>query len=171
MSGRTRKCNRENTNVFSRSDHAAGERYRSSTAILCRSGRLHDRRRRFAERRIPRRAAHSVGLQLLDSDRQETHRTPPSVRFATSIWSSRTSKPRGAVCSNVRSPSARSGTRRRLEPGTEVSHPDSTLLAETMPASPTSPTRMATAGCYRNEAIAMCDLLWKFGDVDHVRRS
>jgi hypothetical protein len=30
---------------------------------------------------------------------------------------------------------------------------------------------MATAGCYRNGVIAMCDVLWKLHDVDHVRRS
>ena len=49
----------------------------------------------------------------------------------------------------------RSGTRRPLEPGTEVSHRGSTLRAETMPASPTSPIRMAIAGCYRSGATAM----------------
>ena len=43
--------------------------------------------------------------------------------------------------------------------------------AETMPASPTSPIRMATAGCYRNGATAVCDVMWKVGDVDHTRRS
>ena len=52
--------------------------------------------------------------------------TRPWVRFAASISSSRTSKPRGAACSTVESMSVRSGTRRQLEPGTEVSHPDST---------------------------------------------
>src|SRR5215510_5961341 len=40
-----RRSNRENAHVFSRSDHAAGERCRASAAILCRSGRLHPRRR------------------------------------------------------------------------------------------------------------------------------
>ena len=37
--------------------------------VLCRSGRLHARRRLFAARRVPRRAAHAAGLQLLDPDR------------------------------------------------------------------------------------------------------
>jgi hypothetical protein len=32
-------------------------------------------------------------------------------------------------------------------------------------------SRMATAGCYRNGATAMCDVVWKLGDVDHARRS
>src|SRR5262249_13963842 len=40
-----------------------------------------------------------------------------------------------------------------------------------MPASPTSPIRMATDGCYRNGATAMCDVVWRLGDVDHARRS
>src|SRR3989442_1733210 len=71
---RQRRTKRENANVFSRSSHAAGERCRASAAVLCRSGRLHARRRLFAERRVPRRAAHSAGLQLLDSDREGTHR-------------------------------------------------------------------------------------------------
>ena len=44
------------------------------------------------------------------------------------------------ACSNVGSRSVRSGTRRRLEPGMEVSHRGPTPLAETMQASPTSPT-------------------------------
>jgi hypothetical protein len=30
---------------------------------------------------------------------------------------------------------------------------------ETMPASPTSPIRMETSGCYRNEATATCDIV------------
>jgi predicted enzyme related to lactoylglutathione lyase len=64
-----------------------------------------------------------------------------------------------AACSNAGSRSVRSGTRRPLEPGTEVSHPGSTPHAETMPASPTSSIRMAIAGCYRNGATAMCDLV------------
>jgi hypothetical protein len=29
-----------------------------------------------------------------------------------------------------------------------------------MPASPTSPTQMATAGYYRNGATAICDVAW-----------
>ena len=44
------------------------------------------------------------------------------------------------ACSNVGSRSVRSVTRRRLEPGMEVSHRGPTPLAETMQASPTSPT-------------------------------
>src|SRR5712692_4372086 len=64
-----RRANRENAYVFSRSDHAACERCRASAAVLCRSARLHARRRLFAERRVPRRTAHSTGLQLLDPDR------------------------------------------------------------------------------------------------------
>jgi hypothetical protein len=94
--------------------------------------------------------------------------TRPSVHSATSISSSRTSRPRGAACSNVGSRSVRSGTTRPSVRGTEVSHPDSTPRARTMPASPTSPTPMATAGCYRNGATAMCDVLWKLRDIDHA---
>src|SRR5258708_6888572 len=56
-------------------------------------------------------------------------------------------------------------------PGTEVSHPGSTPRAGTTPASPTSRTRTATAGCYRNGVTAMCDVLWKLRDVDYARRS
>ena len=97
--------------------------------------------------------------------------TRPSVQFATSTSSSRTSRPRGAGCLNVGSRSVRSGTRRPLQPGTEVSRPGSTPRAETMPASPTSPIRMATAGCYRNGATGMSDAVWKLGDVEHARRS
>src|SRR5437016_8179034 len=78
--------------------------------------------------------------------------TRPSAHSATSISSSRTLGSRGGACSNVGSRSVRSGTRRPLEPGTEVSHPGSTPRAETMPASPTSLIRMATAGCYRNRS-------------------
>jgi len=37
--------------------------------------------------------------------------------------------------------------------------PGSTPRAETMPASPTSPIRMATPGYYRNGATAMCDVV------------
>jgi predicted enzyme related to lactoylglutathione lyase len=40
----------------------------------------------------------------------------------------------------------------------EVSHPGSTPHAETVPASPTSPIRMATPGCYRNGATAVSDI-------------
>ena len=50
------------------------------------------------------------------------------------------------------SKSAKSGTRYQLMPGTEVSHP--TPHAGTMPASPTSRTRTATAGCFRNAVTA-----------------
>jgi hypothetical protein len=84
--------------------------------------------------------------------------TRPSVHSATSISSSQTSRSRGAACSNVGSRSAISGTRHPLEHGMEVSHPGSTPRGETMPASPTSPIRMATAGCYKNGATAMCDV-------------
>jgi hypothetical protein len=42
--------------------------------------------------------------------------------------------------------------------GTEVSHPGSTPRAGTTPASPTSRTRMATAGCCRNAATAIRDV-------------
>jgi hypothetical protein len=38
-------------------------------AVLGRPGRLHARRRLFAERRVPRRATHSAGFQLLDTNR------------------------------------------------------------------------------------------------------
>jgi predicted enzyme related to lactoylglutathione lyase len=51
----------------------------------------------------------------------------------------------------------------------EVSRPDSIPRAETMPASPASPIRTATTGCYRNEATAMCHVVWKHSDVDHAR--
>ena len=44
-------------------------------------------------------------------------------------------------------------------PGTEVSHPGSTPRARTTPASPTSRTRMAIAGCSRNGVTATCDVL------------
>jgi formate hydrogenlyase transcriptional activator len=47
--------NRENANLFSRSDYATGERCRASPAVLCRSGRLHTRSRLFAKRRVPGR--------------------------------------------------------------------------------------------------------------------
>ena len=73
---------------------------------------------------------------------------------------------RGAACSNVGSKSVRSGTRYPSMPGTEVSHPGSTPRAGTTPASPTSRTRTATAGCYRNGVTAMCDALWKLRDVE-----
>ena len=77
----------------------------------------------------------------------------------TSISSSRISRPCAADCSIVGSTSERSGTRRPLEHGMEVSHPGSTPPEETRPASPTSPIRMATAGCYRNGATTMCDVV------------
>jgi catechol 2,3-dioxygenase-like lactoylglutathione lyase family enzyme len=48
--------------------------------------------------------------------------------------------------------------------------PGSTPRAGTTPASPTSRTPMATAGCYRNGVTAVCDVLWKLRDVDHARR-
>ena len=54
--GKKKRRNGENAKVFSRSDHAAGEQRRASAAVLCRSGRLHARRRLFAKRRVPRRA-------------------------------------------------------------------------------------------------------------------
>ena len=41
----------------------------------------------------------------------------------------------------------------------EVSHPGPTPRAETMPASPTSPIRMATAGCYRRGVTATYNVL------------
>jgi predicted enzyme related to lactoylglutathione lyase len=44
--------------------------------------------------------------------------------------------------------------------GMGASHPGSTPRAETMPALPTSPIRMATAGGYRNGATGMHDVLW-----------
>jgi len=87
--------------------------------------------------------------------------TRPSVQSATSISSSRTWRPRGAACSNVGSRSVRSGTRCPSVRGTEVSRPGSTQRAETMPASLTSLIRMTTAGCYRNGATGMRDVLWK----------
>ena len=61
------------------------------------------------------------------------------------------------ACSNVGSRSVRSGTRRRLEPGMEVSHRGPTPLAETMQASPTSATPMAITGYYRNAATGIRD--------------
>jgi predicted enzyme related to lactoylglutathione lyase len=62
------------------------------------------------------------------------------------------------------------GTRYPLMPGTEVSHPGSTPRAGTTPASPTSLTRMATAGCCRNAATAMRDVFWRLRGVDRARR-
>lgn len=64
------------------------------------------------------------------------------------------SKPHEVACSNVEFPSARSGARRQLEPGMEISNAGSIPLAGIMPASPTSPIPMATAGSYKNEATA-----------------
>jgi hypothetical protein len=94
--------------------------------------------------------------------------TRPSDHFATSISSSPTSRLRGTAYSNVGSKSVRSGTRYPLIPGTEVSHPGSTPRAGTTPASPTSRTRMATAGCCRNAVTAMRDVLRKLRDADFV---
>jgi len=149
-----RRRNRENANVFSRSDHAAGERCRASAAVLCRS----------------------VGFTLdVDYSPNDAFRvvllTPPgsscSIQIGNGLTDApvgsvrnvylviTTSRPRGAACSTVGSKSVRSGTRRLLEPGTEVSRSGLTPRAETMLASPTSPIRMATAGCYRNGATAM----------------
>jgi hypothetical protein len=96
--------------------------------------------------------------------------TRRSDHFEASISSSPILRPRGPACSNVGSRSVRFGTRHPLVLGTEVSHPGSTPRAGTTPASPTSLTRMATAGCYRSGATAMCDVLWKLRDVDHSRR-
>lgn len=67
---------------------------------------------------------------------------------------------RGVKVSDIRHP---------LMPGMVVSHPGSTPRAGTMPASPTSRTRMATAGCCRNGVIVRCEPVWKLGD-DHARR-
>jgi hypothetical protein len=108
----------------------------------------------------PARAARS--RSVMDSP------TRPSVHFATSISSSRNSRPRGAACSIVGWKLVRFGTMRSLEPGTEVYHLRSTPHAQTMPASPISP--LATAGCYRNGATATYDLVWKLGDVDQAWR-
>jgi hypothetical protein len=77
-----------------------------------------------------------------------------SDHFARSISSSPTSRRREAACSSVGSKSVRSGTRRPLRPGAEVSRPGSTPRTGTTPASPTSRTQMATAGCYRNAVTA-----------------
>ncbi len=82
----------------------------------------------------------------------------PVGHFATSISSSPTSRLHATACLNVGSKSVRSGARYPLMPGTEDSHPDSTPRAGTTPASPTSPIRMATAGCCRNAATAMRDV-------------
>ena len=165
-----RRRNRENANVFSRSDHAAGERCRASAAVLCRS----------------------VGFTLdVDYSPNDAFRvvllTPPgsscSIQIGNGLTDApvgsvrnvylviTTSRPRGAACSTVGSKSVRSGTRRLLEPGTEVSRSGLTPRAETMLASPTSPIRMATAGCYRNGATAMSEVVWKLSDVEHTRRS
>jgi hypothetical protein len=124
-------------------------------AVLYRSGRLHARRRLFAERRVPRRATDSAGLQLFGTDRQGTHWR--IHRFARQRVSRLLGilRPRGDACLNVGWRSVKSATRRPLELGMEVSHPGSTPGAETMPASPTSPTRTATAGCYRNAATTI----------------
>jgi predicted enzyme related to lactoylglutathione lyase len=53
-------------------------------------------------------------------------------------------------------------------PGTEVSHPGSTPRTGITPASPSSPIRMAIAGCCRNGATAMRDVLRIFSQ--HPRR-
>src|SRR5262249_9086353 len=90
-----------------------------------------------------------------------------------SISSSPTSRPRGAVCSNAGSRSARSGTRHPWGPGKEATHPASTPRAETMPALPASPIRMATAGCYRNGATRKRDgvgLTRRFNELFSIHR-
>jgi hypothetical protein len=56
-----------------------------------------------------------------------------------------------------------SGTKPPLGLGTAPSHPGSTQLAETMPASQTFPIRMATVGYYRNVATGMFDAMWTSG--------
>ena len=81
--------------------------------------------------------------------------------FEISISSSPTLMPRGVTCSNAVSKSVRFGTRRPLELGTELSRPGSTPRTETMQVLPTSPIRMATAGCYRSGATAICEVVWK----------
>jgi hypothetical protein len=86
--------------------------------------------------------------------------TRPSAQSGISISSLRTLKQQEVACSNVESRSVRSGTRRPLGPGTEVLHRGLTPCVETMPASPISPTRMATAGFCRNGATAMSDAIW-----------
>ena len=96
--------------------------------------------------------------------------TLPSVRSATSISSSGTSRQRGSACSNVGSRSVRSGTRPPSKLGTEVSHPGATLRVETMPASPTSPTQMATAGYCRNGATSTCNLVCAAHEVHNRHR-
>jgi len=69
--------------------------------------------------------------------------------------------------SNVESISVRSGTKRPLQPGTEVSDPALTPRAETMPASPTSPIRMAIAGCCRNGVVERPRLGVLKNDLDY----
>ena len=64
----------------------------------CRLRRLHARRRLFAERRVPRCAAHSAGLQLLDPDRPRTCRR---ARRITSQRLSRRYRPRGCPRSRL----------------------------------------------------------------------
>src|SRR5882724_2017807 len=107
-----RRRYRENSHVFSRSDHGAGERCRASAAVLCGSGRLHARCRLFTERRVPRPAAHSAGLKLLDTDRQRTYRL---ARWFTSQRLSRRHRPRGRA-----EPPARTWGRRRRDPAQDA---------------------------------------------------
>ena len=92
--------------------------------------------------------------------------TPPGSSCTIQIGSGFTDAPVGSlrkvylvVTENVGSRSARSGTRFPIDAWTEVSHRDSAPRAGTTPASPTSRTRMATAGCSRNGITAMCDVL------------
>ena len=63
--------------------------------------------------------------------------------------------------------SVRSGTKRPLQPWTEVSDPALNPRAETMPASPTSPIRMAIAGCCRNGVIERPRLGVLKNDLDY----
>jgi len=96
----------------------------------------------------------------------------PSFHFATSISSSRTSRPRGTVCSKVESRSVRFATRRPLELGTEVSHPGSTPRARRL----CQLRQLLRSGWQQLGATGtglppVCDVMWKVGDVDHTRRS
>ena len=116
------------------------------------------------------RSAWCNSLRLDQAVRSRSVADSPTRRsdhFAKSISSSPTSRLRGTAHSNVGSKSVRSGTRYPSMPGTEVSHPGSTPRTGITPASPSSPIQMAIAGCCRNGATAMRDVLRIFRNT-HV---
>jgi hypothetical protein len=154
--------------ALSGGDHVAGERCRTSAAVLCRPGRLHARRRLFAERRVrvvqltPPGSNGSIRIGLTDGSAvslRNVHVVVTDLKAARIHLLERGVKV------------VRFDTRLPLMPGTGVSRPRSTPCAGTTPASPTSRTQMATGGCYRNGITAMCDVLRKLRDIERARRS